>query len=491
MFSFLLALVLCLLSAGYVYLRWIYGHWTRQGVPHEEPHLFWGSLQGVGKQFSLGDKVKSTYLKFRGHSKVCGMFMMTRRLAVICDLDLVKTVLIRDFHKFSDRGMYFNERDDPLSANIFTLPEERWKLLRSKLSPAFSTGKLRAMTPIVAQLGEKLLSKLQESGCGESVNAGNLFARYTTDVIGNCAFGLDCNSLDDPGSEFLEKGNMVFRPATSNAFRRVFALGFGSLSRKLGIKNTPSEANTFFYTVARQSVEYREKGKGQRDDFLSSLLQMKANSELTFDEVAAQMFLFQLAGYETSSTTLTYCAYELVMNPDVQERLREEVQVKTRQHNGELTYEAIFDMPYMDCVINEALRKYPPGRMLIRRVTVDRYELPGAGVQLTRDDLVAVSVTGIQHDPQIYPDPKKFDPDRFLPQNVQQRHSMSFLAFGEGNRNCLGMRFAMMEIKMALAKVLLKFRLVRGKDLPDELEFLPKGIILTPACDINVVFTDL
>lgn len=490
--AYLLAIVLCLISAAYAYLKWIFSFWRRQGVPHEPPHLFWGNLKGVGKEYALGGKVQSTYALFSGQSKVCGMYLMTKPLAVICDLDLVKTVLIKDFNKFSDRGWYFNEKDDPLSANLLTLPGPRWKFLRAKLSPAFSSGRLKTMTPIVAKLGEKLVEKIRDSE-GVSLNAGDMFSRYTTDVIGNCAFGMDCNSLEDPTSEFLEKGKMVFRPAQGRiSLKRIFVMVFGTLSRRLGLGNTQSEVNRFFYNVARQSVDYREKEDkdNHREDFLNALIQMKKNAELTFDEVAAQMFIFQLAGYETSSTTLTYVAYELAMNPEIQERLREEINEVVERHGG-VSYEAIFDMPYLDCVINEALRKYPPGRLLIRRMNQESYTIPGTEINLKLNDLVAVSIHGIQHDPLIYPQPDVFDPERFRPAEVQKRHSMSFLAFGEGNRNCIGLRFAMMEIKLALAQVLMEFRLERGTDLPEKLEFLPRGIILAPSCDINIMFKEL
>lgn len=235
----------------------------------------------------------------------------------------------------------------------------------------------------------------------------------------------------------------------------------------------------------------REQNNIKREDFLNSLLQMKAKSELSFNEVAAQMFIFQLAGYETSSTTLTYVAYELAMNMDIQERVREEIKSIVELHNDLVTYEAVFEMPYLECVINEALRKYPPALFMVRRVTVGKYRIPDTNVELSLNDLIAIPIYGIHHDPLIYPNPEEFNPDRFSAEEIKKRHSMSFLAFGGGNRNCIGMRFAMMEIKIALAKILLKFRLERGEDLPEKLSFRKQGIILSPDCDINIYFREL
>lgn len=486
----LLTVILSLATAVFCFLKWKYSLWTRRGVPHEKPNLLWGNLKGIRKVFSLCDLVQRIYTSNGGTFAISGLYFFFKPVTIICDLDLIKQVLIKDFPQFSDRGTAFNEKHDPLSANLFNLRVDRWKFLRSKLTPTFSSGKLRMMTPIVAQLGDKLLSKLEESH-GESVNTGNIFARYTTDVIGNCAFGLDCNSLDDPGSEFLKMGNMVFHPRQTNAFKRFLLLFFGSLVAKFGLITTQSEVHSFFYDLARQCIEYREKEQVKREDFLSSLLQMKAKSELTFDEVAAQMFLFQMAGYETSSLTLTYAGYELTHNPEVQEKAREEVEQVIKKYNNELSFEAIFEMNYLDCVVNEALRKYPPAHTNFRRVTVDQYKIPGTEIYLKKDELVAVPIMAIHRNPEIFKDPELFDPNRFLPEQVQQRHAMAFIPWGDGPRICIGMRFAVMEIKMALAKILLNYRMEKGESFPAKLEFKKSGITLTPSMDINVKFIKL
>lgn len=486
----LLTAILFLLTAVFCFLKWKYSLWIRRGVPHEEPHLIWGNLKGIRKTVSLSDIVQRIYANNGGSSAISGLYFFFKPVTIICDLDLIKQVLIKDFHQFSDRGTSFNEKHDPLSANLFNLREDRWKFLRSKITPTFSSGKLRLMAPIIAQLGDKLLSKLEESR-GENVNTGNVFARYTTDVIGNCAFGLDCNSLDDPESEFLKMGNMVFHPRQSSVVKRFLLLFFGGLAAKLGIITTQSEVHSFFYDLARQCIEYREKERVDREDFLSSLLQMKAKSELTFDEVAAQMFLFQMAGYETSSLTLTYAGYELTRNQEVQQKAREEVKQVMAKYNDEFSFEAIFHMNYLDCVVNEALRKYPPAHTNFRRVTVDEYQIPGTEIYLKKDELVAVPIMAIQRNPAIFKDPELFDPDRFLPEHVQRRHAMAFLPWGDGPRICLGMRFAVMEIKLALAKILMSYRMEKGEGFPAKLEFMKSGITLSPNCDINVKFIKL
>lgn len=364
---------------------------------------------------------------------------------------------------------------------------DKWRVLRGKLTPSFSSGKLKAMTPIVSKLADHLVDKLQE---GDDVNIQDIFARYTTDVIGNCAFGLNCNSLDDPTCEFLEKGNEVFHPKKPRPVQRILMITMGRLARRIGISDFPAGTHEFFYGVAKDTVEYRERENVHREDFLNSLIQMKARKELTMNELAAQVFLFQLAGYETSSITLTYMMYELAKNPEIQEQLRIEIEAVDRNSN-DLSYEALHEMTYLDSVMKEALRKYPPGSILFRRVTVDEYQLPGTEWKFKYGDLFVVPVYGVHWDPELYPEPEKFRPERFLSEEAKTRHSMAFLAFGEGPRNCIGLRFAEMEIKLAVAKILLNYRVIGGRDFPQELEFKTSGIILTPKSNIFLKFQPL
>lgn len=141
-------------------------------------------------------------------------------------------------------------------------------------------------------------------------------------MIGNCAFGLDCNSFTDERNEFLEKGKLIFNPTAKGPVVRLMNGVFRKLSAYLGVVNTPRLVTKFFYEIAEQNLAYREKENIKREDFFNFLMQLKSKSQLTLDEVAAQMFIFQVAGYETVSKALTYLAYELTLNPDIQQKAR-------------------------------------------------------------------------------------------------------------------------------------------------------------------------
>lgn len=344
--------------------------------------------------------------------------------------------------------------------------------------------------PIVNALGDKLVERVREHE-GGNIDIRDLLSRYTTDVVVNCAFGLDCRTLDNENEEFLQNGNSVFSRNARQALIILLKQNFPNFSRFLNIKSVGRALHDFFYNLVKSAVERREKENIQRGDFLDVLLKMKAKSELTLAQVAAQVLVFYLAGFETSATTMTFACYELAMNQEIQNIARKEIQSVFAEFNNEFSYEAIFNMPYLDRVINETMRKYPAGALLWRRVAVENYQIPGTNIKLKRDDQIAVPVFGIHRDPDIYPDPDRFDPDRFLPENVSKRHSMAFLAFGEGPRNCIGVRFAIMEVKLALAKLLFNFTVEKGENLPDQIPFATAGIVLKPRDQLDIKFKSL
>lgn len=153
----------------------------------------------------------------------------------------------------------------------------------------------------------------------------------------------------------------AFITTPTQFLKAMFGLTFRDLARKMGLRLFRKDVSEFFMGVVRDTIEYRERNKVNRNDFMDLLIKLK-NAEpleegsdnlgpLTFNEIAAQAFLFFLAGFETSSTTLSYCMYELARNPDIQDKARKSVSEVLKQH-GSMSYEAVQDMKYLECCIN-------------------------------------------------------------------------------------------------------------------------------------------
>ncbi|CAG2059928.1 unnamed protein product [Timema podura] len=349
----------------------------------------------------------------------------------------------------------------------------------------------------------------------------NVIANFTTDVIGSCAFGLQINSMKESDSEFRRMGNKIFKPNHRTSIVRSISLFFRPIFWILKPAAMSQEVNDFFIDLFKDSMSYREKNKVVRNDFLQLLIQLKNKGKVDEDRLSSkddihltitenvsaadaekdeplgtkfnlELFHFYYGityhkymvivysvmerllhfrtrswqrsvlfsswlGSETSSTTISCCLHELAANPDIQERLRKEVDKVLIKHGGKITYEALQDLKYMDAVVDETLRKYPPVGNL-NRVCTKAYKIPDTHVNIDKDTKLIIPVYAIHHDPKYYPDPEKFDPSRFTENNIKNRPHFSYLPFGEGPRVCIGLRFGRMQVKVGLAALLTKYK---------------------------------
>lgn len=228
----------------------------------------------------------------------------------------------------------------------------------------------------------------------------------------------------------------------------------------------------------RETFEYREKNDVTRNDFVSMLLGLKDFYKT--DELAAEAFLVYTAGYETSSALISFTLYELALNLDIQKQLREEIKLGLSGNDGQLSYDMIIGSQYLDQVINESLRKYPPIPFSTRKCTKD-YAIPGTSLTIPKGTSIQVPVYSLQHDSEYYPDPEKFNPERFAPDDdIRIRHPFTFLPFGEGPHNCIGMRFGLMQSKVAVAKIILNYDITTNERTSIPLKFIPSAPLLAP-----------
>ncbi|GAB0095793.1 hypothetical protein DMENIID0001_112190 [Sergentomyia squamirostris] len=227
------------------------------------------------------------------------------------------------------------------------------------------------------------------------------------------------------------------------------------------------ECTEFFTRIVTETVQYRETENVHRGDMLNLLIQLKNKSKLdsddeeevgkiTLNELIAHSFIFLVVGFATSSATMKFRLMELAHHPEIQDRVRKEIKSVLSKHDNKFTYESLSEMKYLEQVINETLRKHPVKGTIMRVVKKD-YKVPNMDVVLKKGMHVYIPVLGIHNDPDIYPEPEKFDPDRFTPEAIKARHPYAFLAFGEGPRICIGLRFGMMQTKAGIANLILNY----------------------------------
>lgn len=355
----ILAVVVAIVAAIVAALKWRYKYyWQSQQVPHIPATFPGGNINLLHLEESISIVFKKWYNEFKskGH-KYGGTFVLTSPILTIVDLELIKMILLKDFSNFMDRGFYYNDKDDPLSGNLLNLEGQRWRTLRNKLSPTFTSGKLKMMFPILVECSSRLddpITLAVENK--EPIDAKDVFIRFTTDVIGSCIFGIDCNSFKNKENPFALYAKKIFEPTLIENLRSLLIFGCPSLARFFRMRVTPPDVAKFFWKLTDDAVTHRENNNITRNDFLQLLIDMKNDTKggdtLTMGEIAAQGFIFFLGGYETSSTTGSFCLYELSVHQDVQRKLRKEIEEVLEKHEGKITYEAMQQMTYMEQVIN-------------------------------------------------------------------------------------------------------------------------------------------
>lgn len=288
---------------AYIDFKIQFGFWRRKKIPFLPPVFPLGNITDILRpKVHFGYLIQSIYSQMKPTGDYCGIFFSRNPVLLVLTPDFAKTVLVRDFHHFADRGVYSNEAIDPLGANMFFLEGQRWKDLRAKLTPTFTSGKLKQMFHMIFDVGNKFKRHLDPlADACQDIEVYDLFARYTTDCISSCAFGFDANSLENPDTEFVKMGRKVLHFSKLKALKIFFAMGFREKAKALGIRFNDQDVQDFFLKVVRETIDYRKKTGYTRKDFMQILMDLMKEDEddfdkLTFHEIAAQAFAFYFAG---------------------------------------------------------------------------------------------------------------------------------------------------------------------------------------------------
>ncbi|EDW74195.1 uncharacterized protein Dwil_GK21806 [Drosophila willistoni] len=487
----LFQVVVALLAVVLYYVHRNLSYFKRRNIPHESPHWLKGNLRELRSTRNFHDIYEAYYNKFKKlRVPFVGLFIHQRPAVFVMDLELVKHILIKDFSNFSDKGIYYNEKDDPISAHLFNLDGPQWRVLRNKMSSTFTSGKMKFMFPTVVAVANEFMAVMNEKSQENSVlEIRDLMARFTIDVIGTCAFGLKCNSLREEDAEFLQMGRATFQEKNHCNLVLAFMESYPYLGRKLGLVRTTKRVQDFYSRIVKETVAIREKENIKRSDFMDLLIELKnkKNSDqdhaeeskgITIEEVIAQAFIFFVAGFETSSSTMGYALYELAKNPHIQDKVRAEVEQVFEKHNQQFTYECMKDLKYLKQVISETLRLYTIVPHLNRQA-LKRYVVPGnPNYVIEAGQAVIIPAAAIHRDPEIYPDPEEFQPERFSPEECAKRDSVTWLSFGDGPRNCIGLRFGEMQSRIGLALLIKNFKFSTCAETPKTLEYDPNSFVL-------------
>ncbi|KAK7788571.1 hypothetical protein R5R35_000158 [Gryllus longicercus] len=407
---------------------------------------------------------------------------------LIRDPEVTKTVLLQEFNSFQQNGFRVHPELDPLvHKNPFMLTGEEWKTTRQTLTPSFTNSKLKPLLPLMEEVAAELVQYLRANchTCGpDGFDAKDLCSKYTMEVVATSAFGIKGHSFQNPKAELREMTMQLLQPGLKKSIELMLINFLPSLADLLKLRMMPVEVDQYFRGVVRTVVDEREKKNITRNDFMQNLINLKKkaveNGETYSDEdITAHAVTFMTDGFETSAIIMSFILHELARHPDVQEELRQEVVAARGANGGRLPFEVLLELPLLDQVIHETLRLHPalPAMEKVCTRAISLRAADGTELHVPKGQLVILPVLGFHKDPRYFHDPERFDPDRFSPGRKSDIPKYMFLGFGGGPRQCLGMRFALQQTKLAIATMVAHFVIKATPKTPEVVEQDPTSFL--------------
>ncbi|XP_011702160.1 PREDICTED: cytochrome P450 9e2-like isoform X2 [Wasmannia auropunctata] len=363
--TIVLSLLVGILAIYYYASRKKSNVFRQHGIPHAKRHSF---LERIWKILvhpqSLADFIEEVY-NVHSDAKYTGIFDFTSPVVMIRDPELIKSIAIKNFDSFQDHLLFGTKIQDPLfGTNLFSLRGDEWRDMRVLLSPAFTASKMKTMFHLISDCAMNYSEYLMNISLDKRVmEVKDIFSRYTNDVIATCAFGINVDSMRNPENDFRIFGKKAAHINIISILKIVLHQNMPWFVRLFDLKLIDDRITAFFVNLVADTIKIREEKGITRPDMIQLLMDSRSKREpgreLTILDMTSQAFIFFLAGFDTSSALMSFAAHEIAVNPDIQEKLQNEIDKVWEDTNGQPSYEAINGMKYLNAVINETLRKYP------------------------------------------------------------------------------------------------------------------------------------
>ncbi|KAK4025887.1 hypothetical protein OUZ56_014926 [Daphnia magna] len=399
----------------------------------------------------------------------------SRAIVCIASPELMEPILASQ--KLITKGKEYSYLSSWLGACMFLTTGKRWRSRRRMLTPAFHFQILENFFDVFNDQSRQLIKELEAAAASPaddgSVNVYKILTQCALDIICDSSMGRQVRKREET-SGYLHSINRITQLTMERSLRpwldndvifNLTALGRENqrcvkvlhdfTNQVIQDRKKMLNNNNLIDTTISDHEKIEENSSKRRLAFLDLLIQASENGEkLSDDDIREEVDTFMFAGHDTTATAMSWFLYCIAKNPDEQKLLFDEVDEIFEHSDRQCTPQDAANLKYLDCCIKETLRMYPsiPGvmRTITEETEIGGYVLP-AGLS------VALLIYGMHRNPNVYPDPDVFKPERFLPEQSASRHPYAFIPFSAGPRNCIGQKYALFELKVVLSWVLRKF----------------------------------
>ncbi|XP_071453166.1 cytochrome P450 6k1-like, partial [Hetaerina americana] len=493
-----------LLLAIWYFSPWQLGYWNRRGIPHVTAWPIFGSVsEAAFVRKPIGQVYSDIYKKGEG-KRYIGFYKFSQPAVILRDPELIKKVIVMDFDHFPSNEVHGDVNLDPMfGRHLFALSGVRWSRLRRFLALGFTAGKLQEVSQLFPEvcniLKAHVLLRMTEAGGPWKVELRELFGNFTTSAMSSCALGTPCDAMNHPDVELRRMVRLLLEPSLKKVLSQLIFLQIPWLAKLLGIPFVPREVTEYFRKTVKAEVNRRGRTGIQRNDFMQMFIKLwhegNLRSDFTnegglngdqvvpqkvfdvafqgneMDDITAAALSFVSDGTVTTASLLSFTFFELAHSPDVQENVRKEVEEVLKRYKGVPTYEALQEMTYLEMVLYEVLRLYPPVPYMTRSCA-KKYKLPNpnesskieGGFVLDKGMPVIVPTRAIQMDDAYFPNGEEFNPNRFSKAAISERKHYTYYPYGGGPRVCIGIKFGLLLAKAAIASLIPITKLLPHED---------------------------
>ncbi|XP_018338509.1 PREDICTED: cytochrome P450 4C1 [Trachymyrmex septentrionalis] len=420
-------------------------------------------------------------------------------IIIITDPDDIRKILSNIIH--IEKSTIYHIAEPWLGTSLGISKADKWHSRRKILNPSFHFNILQQFTEILIKESKNMIKCLKNAEGTVVKDLIPFVSEHTLNAICETAMGTSLQNLSTSQQQYRKA---VHRMTELIIYRFLrpwlhFDWIFSLTSKGREHKKILKILHRFTEQIIAERRLYHERTNGQylkefdnlsaqRDDnetigtqkkqlsMLDLLIATSRENIMTDIDIREEVDAFVFAGWETTAAAVSFILAQLAEDKDIQDRVRNEVDSAIQGNEKKFNFKLLKQLPYLERCIKEALRLYPSvpfiSRICGEDIKLQSYLVP-AGT------MIVINIYAAHRNPNFWPNPQVFDPDRFLPEKIQNRHYYSYIPFSAGPRNCIGQQFGMLEIKTMIASVIHNFYLEPIDYLKDVQ--LQTNITLSPA----------
>ncbi|XP_076250997.1 putative cytochrome P450 4s3 isoform X1 [Rhynchophorus ferrugineus] len=469
-FATLALYLFIVLSSGYLCV--IYTHLNAFPTPPFIPII--GHVLDYTDSSTALTKLTNNLIKYGG---VIRQYIGPRKPSlVVANKEFLEFLCINN--KYVCKSKFYDLIKPWLGEGLITSDGEKWKSRRKALTAKFTQSEtLKGFIEVFENKSNTLITVLDDFH-NKNINLHPILKRFTFDVICETAMGISFNAqTKNTNTEYAESVETLCEVGLNRmtSFFKYFDVFYQYTDDCIKEKQALAVIDATLEKIIKLKQQKRSKSKCDTDrkDFLDLLMDIEIDARpLSHSDIREEINTFIFAGYDTSSTAICLALYEIGKNTDIQKKLLNEQQQLFKKESPQIDYEVLQQMVYLDMVIKETLRLYSIVPSVGKRITKD---LQYCNIKLPAMLNFSIFIHGFHHNPQYYPNPEIFDPERFA--NSKNIDKMTYLPFGVQPRQCLGKNFSMLEMKCALSKIIRTYEIINIAE--HQLEIKPKLVLFS------------